>query len=98
MIEDYLSVIETLNQHIKLADRRINACTKTDARAELLMSMPGIGPYSAAVIVAEVAVIQPFERAKELGSFAGLVRDGSLIGKGRPHGSDHSPNGSCSNI
>lgn len=73
MIGDYLSIIDALNARIKIADQVIDQWSKSDARAVLLMTMPGIGAYSAAVIVAEIAHIQRFRGAKELCSFAGLV-------------------------
>jgi transposase len=73
MTGDYLAIIDALNQRIKAADQTIHAWSKTDPRAALLMSMPGIGVYSAAIIVAEIAEIRRFHRAKELCSFAGLV-------------------------
>lgn len=73
MISDYLALIDQLNAQIKQADWSIREWVKTDPRAALLLSMPGIGPYSAAVIVAEIAEIRRFSRAKELCSYAGLV-------------------------
>lgn len=73
MIGDYLSIIDLVNARIHQADRAIQAWAKTDLRAALLMSMPGIGLYSAVVIVAEIADIHRFSRAKELCSYAGLV-------------------------
>ena len=73
LIGDYLVLIDQLNERIKQADRSIREWVKTDPRAALLLSMPGIGPYSAAVIVAEIAEIRRFSRAKELCSYVGLV-------------------------
>ncbi|MCA9903454.1 MAG: IS110 family transposase, partial [Anaerolineae bacterium] len=73
MVGDYLSIIDRLNERIEWADRSIREWAKTDHRAALLMSMPGVGVYSAAVIVAEIAEIKRFPRAKELCSYAGLV-------------------------
>jgi transposase len=72
-ISDYLSIIDLVDERIRQADRAIQAWAKTDPRAACLMSMPGIGVYSAAVIVAEIADIHRFARAKELCSYAGLV-------------------------
>ncbi len=73
MIQDYLMIIDALNQRIKVADQAIQTWSKTDPRAALLMSMPGIGVYSAAIIIAEIAQIQRFRCAKNLCSYAGLV-------------------------
>jgi transposase len=73
MISDFLYMINSLNERIKQADRYIKQWSKTDGRAQLLISMPGIGIYSAAIIIAEIAEIGRFSRAKELCSYAGLV-------------------------
>lgn len=73
MISDYLAIIDQLDERIHQADGVIRKWAKTDPRAALLRSMPGIGPYSAAVIVAEIAEIHRFTRAKDLCSYAGLV-------------------------
>ncbi len=73
MVQDYLTIIDALNELIKAADKTLKSWSKTDPRAAILMSMPGIGVYSAAIIIAEIAEIQRFKRAKDLCSFAGLV-------------------------
>ncbi len=73
IISDFLYMINCLNERIKQADQYIKQWSKTDPRAPLLMSMPGIGIYSAAIIIAEIAEIDRFPRAKELCSYAGLV-------------------------
>jgi transposase len=73
MLDDYLAILDTLTQRIQAVNRQIEAYAKTDARVELLMSMSGIGLYSAILILAEVGDIHRFENARQWCSFAGLV-------------------------
>jgi len=46
---------------------------ETDARARWLQTVPGIGAYSAMVILAEVGEIARFENKRALASYAGLT-------------------------
>jgi len=73
MLDDYLGLIAGLNERIKSVNRVIRAWAKDDPRAQLLISMPGIGIYSAAVIVADIGDIKRFDSPKQLCSYAGLV-------------------------
>jgi transposase len=73
MLDDYLDLIDGLNERIKSVNKFIRAWAKDDPRAQLLISMPGIGIYSAAVIVADIGDIKRFDGPKQLCSYAGLV-------------------------
>lgn len=73
LLEDYLHLIKTLNERINALNQIIRNWAKTDPRAGLLMSMPGVGEYSAAMILAEIGDIHRFSGPKQLCSFAGLV-------------------------
>jgi transposase len=73
LLEDYLHLIETLNERITALNQLIHAWAKSDPRAALLMSMPGVGEYSAAVILAEIGDVHRFPGSKQLCSFAGLI-------------------------
>ena len=73
LITDYLLMIDTLGERIKQIDKRLREWSKTEPRAALLMSMPGIGIYSAAIILAEIGNVARFRGAKQLCSFAGLA-------------------------
>lgn len=73
LLDDYLHLIETLNERIDALNHIIRTWAKNDPRAALLMSMPGVGEYSAAVILAEIGEVQRFPGPKQLCSFAGLV-------------------------
>ena len=55
-LEDSLSLIDTVNQRIKRVRKRIDTLARQDKRAALLMSMPGIGHYSAMLILSRSAI------------------------------------------
>ena len=72
-IEDYLDVIEALDRRIKRIERQIEflACESTDTR--LLMTIPGVGYFSALAILAEIGDIHRFGSSEELCSYVGIV-------------------------
>ena len=51
----------------------IKAEVADNAQAQLLMSIPGIGYYSALLILSEIGEVDRFPNAKRLCSYAGLV-------------------------
>jgi transposase len=73
MLDNYLSLIDTLNERIKSVNQIIRSWVKNDPRTKILTSMPGVGIYSAAVVMAEIGEISRFIGPKQLCSFAGLV-------------------------
>jgi transposase len=73
MLDNYLGMIDALDERIKPVNRAIHNWAKTDPRIELLCTMPGVGIYSATMIVAEIGEVRRFEGPKQLCSFAGLV-------------------------
>ena len=76
-----LSIIDLLNEEIKKKDRAIIERTKIDKEARLLMSMPGIGPFTASMIQAEVGTFSRFPSADKLASYAGLVSSSRSSGE-----------------
>jgi transposase len=73
LLDNYLAMIDAVEERLKPVNQAIRAWAKADPRAELLMTMPGIGFYSAGVIVAEIGDVKRFTGYKQLCSFAGLV-------------------------
>jgi transposase len=59
-INGYLHLIESLDSEIKIVSKEIVALAKEDEMASLLMTIPGIGYYSALLIVSEVGDINKF--------------------------------------
>jgi len=72
-IDGYLSSIEQLNVLIEQITNEIDAKAKLSEQAKLLMTIPGIGPYSAMLIFIEIGDIKRFPDAKNLVSYAGLA-------------------------
>jgi transposase len=72
-IDGYLSVIESLNERINEVSSRIRNEATQDESAKLLMSIPGIGYYSALLISSEIGDINRFSDSHHLCSYAGLV-------------------------
>lgn len=72
-LDGYLTVLEGLEEEIKLADKQITATAKEDEDAKLLMTIPGVSYYSALLIKSEIGEINRFPSAKQLCSYAGLV-------------------------
>jgi transposase len=59
-VNGYLNVIESLDSEIKDASRKILQLAKEDDMASLLMTIPGIGYYSALLIASEIGDINRF--------------------------------------
>jgi transposase len=72
-IDGYLSTIEQLNHLLQEISDEINQVAKYDNQAQILMSIPGIGCYSALLILSEIGNIRRFPDAKHLVSYAGLA-------------------------
>lgn len=72
-LDGYLSVLEVISKEIKVASRRIDALAIKDEGARLLVTIPGVGYYSALLIQSEIGEINRFPSAKKLCSFAGIV-------------------------
>lgn len=66
-------VLGPLNEQIAAADRRIEALAGEDPAVALLRTAPGIGPITAAAIVATADDITRFENAHQFEAFLGLV-------------------------
>jgi transposase len=73
VVDTYLPLIDDLNLKIAEQERRLTKLAKDDVRAHWLETIPGIGAYSAMVILAEIGDIARFPTKKSLASYAGLV-------------------------
>jgi transposase len=72
-LDGYLSLLSQVEQRIKEADKRIMASVKDNEDAQILMTIPGVGYYSALLITSEIGEITRFPAAKQLCSYAGLI-------------------------
>jgi transposase len=72
-VEDYLGLIGALQDRIDRLDGEIRQRARSDPRVKVLTQLPGIGPFTALVILAEVGDISRFGSARKLASWAGLT-------------------------
>src|SRR5918992_2868622 len=72
-INGYLRVIQLLDSEINDVSRKIQSCVKENDMSRLLMTIPGIGYYTALLIVSEIGDINRFPDSYHLCSYAGLV-------------------------
>lgn len=72
-INSYLQVIESLDKEIGNVSERISKMASEDEMAQLLMTVPGIGYYSALLISSEICDITRFSDSHHLCAYAGLV-------------------------
>jgi transposase len=68
----YLALLDAFDPLLRQQQQRLEERAGQDQRIRWLTSIPGIGPYGASVILAEVGDIGRFDR-KSLFSYAGLV-------------------------
>jgi len=72
-IDGYLDVLESLNMKIRDASARIRSIANDNETCRLLMTIPGIGYYSAVLIESEIGDISRFPDSYHLCSYAGLI-------------------------
>jgi len=85
-LEGYISVLEAVRQEIKVVSKRIQQIAQEDRDAMLLMTVPGVGYYSALTIKSEIGDVKRFPSAKQLCSYAGLVPSTYASGNTCYHG------------
>lgn len=72
-IDSYLSVMESLDGTIADVSKKIRQTAAEDEMARLLMTVPGIGYYSALLISSEIGDVSRFPDSHHLCAYAGLV-------------------------
>jgi len=72
-LNQLLEILEVFQKQIKRSDAQVRRIVKEDRRAQWLNSIPGIGGFFAALILAEVDDIRRFSKAKYFVSYTGLV-------------------------
>src|SRR6266550_2262307 len=94
IVGDCLAVIDGLAPVIERLDGELRLHAKADPRVKVLTTLPGLGEFTALVMLAEIGDISRFGSARKLASWAGLtptvrgsdltVRHGHIPGKARP--------------
>ncbi len=85
-LEGYFSVLDTVRQEIKVASRKVQRLAEDDQDSMLLMTIRGVGYYSALLIKSEIGDVKRFPSAKQLCSYAGLVPSTHASGNVCYHG------------
>ncbi len=94
-LESLLALIADFDRELSVVKREIQARAKNDPRVTVLTRIPGVGVFTALLVIAEVGEVTRFPSARHLGSWAGLtprvrnsgerVRLGSITHQGSPH-------------
>jgi len=71
-LKRYLALIDWLNPEIEKIEEKIRRQVRDNPLSKLLETIPGIGYYSALLILSEIGDISRFARPKKLISYAGL--------------------------
>ena len=85
-LRDWLGLLGELEDLLARSERQIRRELAQDSRAELLMSLPGVGLLTAHLLLAEVGPIERFRSAKKLVSYAGLCPSTRQSGARSFHG------------
>src|SRR6266542_1647079 len=72
-VDGNLRVLDTLNTEIDVVTEEVKRRVELSPEAKLLTTIPGIGLYSALLLVAEIGDIQRFPDRQHLVSYAGLA-------------------------
>jgi len=87
IIEAHLSVIDEYDTQIEALEDEIERHVLESPAAQRLLTIPGVGQFTAAVVVAEVGEIDRFDSDKALVSYAGLDPVVHQSGEKEVHGS-----------
>jgi len=85
-LEGYLFVLDNVRREIQVASKRVQQLAEEDSDALLLMTIPGVGYYSALLIKSEIGDVKRFPSAKQLCSYAGLIPSTYASGNTCYHG------------
>jgi len=73
VVDDGLGLIDAVDARIGRLDWEIHQRARSDPRVKVLTQLPGVGPFTALVILAEVGEVSRFGSARKLASWAGLT-------------------------
>jgi len=86
-VESYLPVLSTLTLQIERLSKELRRMAPEDEDVRLLMTIPGVGYYSALLVKSEIGTIDRFPDGEKLCSYAGLVPSVSSSGAHKRYGS-----------
>jgi len=68
-----LDLLRAIQEHINSSNRWVSQLAREDARAKLLVTLPGIGDFFAVLLAVEIDKVGRFSRPQKLAAYAGLV-------------------------
>jgi transposase len=85
-LDGHLRLLAAVEREIEKADKLLGKARAGSKEAELLETIPGVGPILALTILAEIGDVERFHSAKHLSSYAGLVPSTRQSGETARHG------------
>ena len=86
-VDVLLELLDTLDApRIRRLDQRICRTVAQDVAAERLQTVPGIGPFGALLLLAEIGRIDRFASSHQLAAYAGLAPSTRSSGDKTAHG------------
>jgi transposase len=73
LLDEKLKVIDGLNGHLGFLESRIADDLREDERADVVMSIPGVGKLVGYAVLAEIGQIERFPSPRALSAYAGLL-------------------------
>jgi transposase len=73
VVEDGLALMDILQQPIDRLDWQVRQRARSEPEVKVLTQLPGVGPYTALVLLAEIGDITRFASARKLAAWAGLT-------------------------
>lgn len=68
-----LNMLAPIEAEIREFQRRLEEYATNDERAKLLMTIPGVGAYTASLLLAEIGDVKRFVHYDDIGAYAGLT-------------------------
>lgn len=81
-----LELVDLLDVRVKRLDQRVQRLVRADPHAQVLQTWPGIGPFGAALLLAEIGDIGRFATSHALAAYAGLTPSTQSSGDKTTHG------------
>jgi transposase len=73
ILQGHLEILEFVSQKIHALDKLLFNLLKENPQAELLQSIPGVGRFTAFLLLAEIGPISRFQNEERLCSYSGLI-------------------------
>jgi transposase len=86
-IQVQLALITALDEQLRGYDADVKRLAAQQPTARLLQTIPGVGPFGALLLLAEIGSISRFASSRELAAYAGLVPSTRSSGGKTAHGS-----------